>query len=143
MAAIPSHEAMNAAPTPQHIREVFGRYAKGLSDGDTGALVALFAPDGTLEDPIGTAPHLGHEAIARFFDQGFAATGGRILFRPEGDVRINGPHAACAFIATCDRADPPFEVDTLDIARFDEHGRIASMVAIVGPSNFRPVSAPA
>jgi len=125
------------APSPQTIRDVFARYAQGLSDGDTSVLVSLFAPDAMLEDPIGTAPHRGREAIARFFDQGFAATGGRILFRAEGDVRINGPHAACAFVAICDRADPPFEVDTLDIARFDAEGRIASMVAIVGPSNFR------
>ena len=129
------------APSPEHIRDVFTRYAHGLTAGDTAALVSLFAPDATLEDPIGTPPHRGHQAIARFFDQGFAATGGRIVFRPEGDVRINGPHAACAFVAICDRADPPFEVDTLDIARFDAEGRITSMVAIVGPSNFRQAKA--
>jgi steroid Delta-isomerase len=123
-----------------HIREVFRRYASALSEGDTGALVALFAPDATLEDPIGTEPHRGHEAIARFFECGFDATGGRILFRAEGDVRINGLHAACAFVATCDRASPPFEVDTLDIARFDAAGLIESIVAILGPSNFRPLA---
>ncbi len=132
---------MNAPekPSPEHVRDVFARYAQALSEGDTAGLVALFAPDGTLEDPIGTEPHRGHEAIARFFQQGFDATGGRILFRPEGPVRINGPHAACAFVATCDRANPPFEVDTLDIAIFDASGRIKSMVAILGPSNFRPL----
>jgi steroid delta-isomerase len=119
---------------------VFERYAQALGEGDTAALVALFAPHGTLEDPIGTAPYKGHEAIAEFFRKGFEATGGRILFRPEGAVRINGRHAACAFVATCDRADPPFEVETLDIARFDEHGRIESMVAILGSSNFRPLA---
>lgn len=128
-------------PEPAHIREVFARYAQGLTDGNVDAIVALFAPDGTLEDPIGTPPHRGHEAIARFFRQGFEATGGRIRFVPEGPVRINGPHAACAFVAICDRATPPFEVDTLDLARFDGNGRIASMVAVVGPSNFRPLAA--
>ena len=129
--------------TPEHIRAVFERYASGLADGDVAAIVALFAPDGTLEDPIGTPPHAGHEAIARFFRQGFEATGGRIRFVPEGPVRINGPHAACAFVAICDRAPSPFEVDTLDIARFDDEGRIASMVAVVGPTNFRPLAVPA
>src|SRR6476620_2827985 len=129
------------APSPEVVRDVFARYAQALGEGDTAALVALFAPDGTLEDPIGTEPHRGHEAIARFFQEGFDATGGRILFRPEGPVRINGPHAACAFVATCDRADPPFEVDTMDIARFDAAGLIASMLAILGPTNFRMIKA--
>jgi steroid delta-isomerase len=127
------------APSAAHIRAVFARYAAALSAGDSAALVALFAPDGTLEDPVGTPPHVGPVAIGRFFQQGFDATGGRILFRPQGDVRIRGVHAACAFTATCDRAEPPFEVDTLDIARFDPEGRIVSMVAILGPSNFRPL----
>jgi steroid delta-isomerase len=123
--------------SPEHIRGVFAQYAEALGQGDSATLAALFAPDGTLEDPIGTDPHRGRHAIARFFDKGFEATGGRILFRPEGAVRINGPHAACAFVATCDKAKPPFEVDTMDIARFDANGFIASMVAILGPTNFR------
>jgi steroid delta-isomerase len=124
-------------PSPDFVREVFAMYAKALAEGDADALVALFAPEGTLEDPVGSEPHRGREAIGRFFRQGFETTGGRILFRPEGPVRINGRHAACAFVATCDRANPPFEVDTLDIALFDDQGRIESMVAILGPSNFR------
>ena len=134
---------VSEAPSPDVVRDVFARYARALGEGDTEALVALFAPDGTLEDPVGSEPHRGHEAIARFFQQGFDATGGRILFRPEGPVRINGRHAACAFVATCDRASPPFEVDTLDIARLDSTGRIESMVAILGPSNFRRRDKPA
>lgn len=134
---------VSEAPSPDVVRDVFARYARALGEGDTEALVALFAPDGTLEDPVGSEPHRGHEAIARFFQQGFDATGGRILFRPEGPVRINGRHAACAFVATCDRASPPFEVDTLDIARLDSTGRIESMVAILGPSNFRRLDKPA
>lgn len=128
---------VSETPTPEQVRDVFARYARALCEGDTSALVALFAPDGTLEDPIGSEPCRGHEAIGQFFQRGFDATGGRILFRPEGPVRVNGRHAACAFVATCDKANPPFEVDTLDIARFDAQGLIESMVAILGPTNFR------
>jgi steroid delta-isomerase len=135
MDATPQH------PTPEHIRHVLAKYAEALGKGDTQGLVCLFAPDGTLEDPIGTEPHRGHAAIASFFQRGFDATGGRILFRAEGPVRINGSHAACAFVATCDMADPPFEVETMDIARFDAAGQIASMVAILGPTNFRALEA--
>lgn len=126
-------------PDPERIRNVFAAYAHGLSSGDAEGLAALFAPDGVLEDPIGTSPHVGREAIRRFFQVGFDQTGGRILFEPEGAIRIRGPHAACAFIATCDRAQPPFKVETLDVARFDSEGQIVSMTAVLGPSNFHPL----
>jgi steroid delta-isomerase len=126
-------------PNPERIRNVFAAYAHGLSVGDADCLAALFAPDGVLEDPVGTPPHVGREAIRRFFQAGFDQTGGRILFEPEGAIRIRGPHAACAFIATCDKAQPPFKVETVDVARFDSEGQIVSMTAVLGPANFHPL----
>ena len=126
-------------PDPERIRNVFAAYAHGLSVGDADGLAALFAPDGVLEDPVGTPPHVGREAIRRFFQAGFDQTGGRILFEPEGAIRIRGPHAACAFIATCDKAQPPFKVETVDVARFDSEGQIVSMTAVLGPANFHPL----
>lgn len=138
--AVPSSAACASAlgegPDPECVRSVFAAYAHHLSTGDADGLAALFAPGGVLEDPIGTPPHVGREAIRRFFQAGFDQTGGRILFEPEGAVRVRGPHAACAFVATCDKAQPPFKVETLDVARFDAGGRIVSMIAILGPSNF-------
>jgi steroid Delta-isomerase len=126
-------------PDPERIRAVFAAYARCLSYGDAEGLASLFAPGGALEDPIGTPPHVGREAIRRFFQAGFDQTGGRILFEPEGAIRIRGPHAACAFIATCDKAQPPFKVETLDVARFDSEGQIVSMTAVLGPANFHPL----
>ncbi|MGK3990127.1 nuclear transport factor 2 family protein [Sorangium sp. So ce136] len=37
---------------------------------DTGAFVELFSQDGILEDPVGTPPLRGREAIGRFVDAG-------------------------------------------------------------------------
>jgi steroid Delta-isomerase len=128
--------ALDEGPDPECIRGVFAAYARHLATGDAEGLAGLFAPDGSLEDPIGSPPHVGREAIRRFFQAGFDQTGGRILFEAEGAIRIRGPHAACAFIATCDKAQPPFKVETLDLARFDSAGRIVSMIAVLGPSNF-------
>lgn len=125
-------------PTPTHIRNVFRRYAEALSEGDTEKILALFSPDAVLIDPIGTSPHIGREAIHRFFQAGFEQTGGSIRFQPEGDVRVRGRHAGCAFVAICDKATPPFEVDTLDVGEFDDQGLIVRWIAYVGETNFRP-----
>lgn len=125
-------------PTPTYIREVFRRYAEALSEGDSDKILELFSPDAVLIDPIGTAPHVGCEAIRRFFQAGFDQVGGSIQFHPEGDVRIRGKHAGCAFVAICDKAVPPFEVDTLDVGEFDDQGLIVRWIAYVGETNFRP-----
>lgn len=35
---------------------------------DRSGWVGLFAPDGRVEDPVGSRPHVGHHQIGRFFD---------------------------------------------------------------------------
>lgn len=135
----PEHDTAAHTPSPEQICRVFAAYVRCLSAGDALGLAALFAQDGRLEDPIGTPAHVGREAIRHFFQAGFDQTGGRILFEPEGAVRIRGSQAAAAFTAICDRAQPPFRVETLDLARFDAEGQIESMVAVWGPSNFHPL----
>jgi len=126
-----------ARPVPAHIRSVFARYVAMLQVGDAEGIAALFSPHAVLEDPVGTPPHVGQEAIRSFFQTGFNETGGRIRFEPEGEIRISGEHAACAFVAICEDAPEPFEVATIDFARFDAEGRIVSWIAVWGPENFR------
>lgn len=120
---------------PETICAVVARYAQCLCDGDLEGIVALFATDAVFEDPIDTPPYIGSARIREFFRAAFSQTGGRILFVPEGAVRIRGNHAACAFTATCDRISPGSVTQTMDIFRFDETGRIVSLIAIWGESN--------
>lgn len=122
-------------PSAEHIRLVFERYAKYLSEGNVDKIVLLFSPDAILEDPVGTPVHRGREEIRNFFQRSFEQTGGRILFTQEGAVRIHRQHAACAFIAKCDQVTPSFQTETIDIARFDEEGLIVSWLAIWGETN--------
>jgi steroid delta-isomerase len=123
------------------MRDTVLRYFSLFADGDVEGIVALFAPDAVIEDPVGGAPIAGAEALRGFFASGFAYVGGRILFRPEGAVRIAGNFAACAAIATCDRANPPFFTETLDVMEFNDAGKIISMKAYWGPSNAHALGA--
>lgn len=123
------------APQPEVICAAVARYAQCLCDGDLDGIVALFAPDAVFEDPIGTPACIGTGEIREFFRSALQQTGGRILFVAEGAVRIRGQHAACAFTATCDRANPMSVTQTMDIFRFDGEGRIVSLVAVWGEYN--------
>lgn len=100
-------------PSPEHMRDAVLTYFASFAHADVDAIVALFADDAVVEDPVG----------------------GGYAFVPEGNVRIAGNHAACAAIATCDKADPPFRLETLDVMTFDEAGKIVAMKAYWGPAN--------
>ena len=49
------------------VREIVVRYFDAaLNELDVKVFVSLFTPDGVLEDPVGTPPHQGREAIHQF-----------------------------------------------------------------------------
>jgi steroid Delta-isomerase len=125
-------------PAPEHMRDVMLRYAERLSVQDIDGIMALFAPDAVLEDPIGTEAKRGHDAIRAFYLEGFAQTANTMTMTAEGAVRVAGNEAACAMIVRCRMGDTAYRVETLDTMVFDEEGRIKSMRAHVGPLNFHP-----
>jgi len=124
-------------PGPDHIRSVFERYGVLLTAGDTDAIVALFAPDAVVRDPVNGPEHRGHAAIRAFYQSGFDAMGGGIRMTLDGNVRIAGRHGAAAFVARTVNHSEIFETDTLDVMLFDDDGRILAMDAYWGPTNFR------
>lgn len=56
--------------------------------GDRKTWVGLFAADGCVEDPVGSAPHCGVAAIGRFYDTFIGPRG--IRFHPDVDIVV-GP----------------------------------------------------
>jgi len=124
----------------EHMRDTMLRYAKLLSARDLDGILALFAPDATLEDPVGSTPLRGHAALRQFYLEGFERTEGTMRMKPEGSVRVAGNEAACAMIVSCRVDEQALRVETLDTMVFDHAGRITSMRAHVGPLNFHPES---
>ncbi len=55
-------------PTKEAVRALLERYARAMSSRDREAWLDCFADDATQEDPVGTPPNVGREAIGRFFD---------------------------------------------------------------------------
>ncbi|MFN8645035.1 MAG: nuclear transport factor 2 family protein [Candidatus Binatia bacterium] len=110
--------------TADHIRAVFARYCALVSRGDADAIAQLYAPDATVEDPVGSPPHRGRAAIRAFYQ----ASAGAVRLELEGRVRVAG-HAGAAAMVARPAADPSLRIETLDVMTFDDAGLITAMCA--------------
>ena len=88
-------------PASGRIRELVARYLATFATGDIEGRVALFAPDASFEDPVGTSPMIGHDALRAFFSQGSAMKMSAELDR----IAICGNEAAYAFRARLDAGE--------------------------------------
>lgn len=120
-----------------HIRGVFERYVKHLSAGDVEGVVAMYHDDATVEDPIGSEPHRGREAIRRFY----AASAGHFAMKLTGPVRVAGHEAAAPMRVLLGPEGARKAIDVIDLMTFDEGGAITSMRAFWSPDDIRPATA--
>jgi steroid delta-isomerase len=128
-----------AAPTPEEMTAAVHAYVAAFEQGDPAAARDLFAADGTVEDPVGSPPHRGHDAIEAFYAQTMA-TGAKLHL--DGPIRVAGNAAAFAFSARLTIDGAPHRIDVIDVFEFDGAGKVASMRAYFGPANFSNGAAP-
>jgi steroid delta-isomerase len=96
-----------------------------VADGTAAEIAALYAPDAVLEDPVGSAPLHGREAI-----QGFYATIESLKITTElKTIRTAGGEAAFHFRIDTDTGAGVAIMEPLEVMTFDEDGLISSMRA--------------
>ncbi|NCN83571.1 MAG: steroid delta-isomerase [Sphingomonadales bacterium] len=118
--------------TPEYMQQIVDRYLVAINAGDMAAVMALYADDASVEDPVGTEPKRGDE-ILQFYTNAFS---GGAKVELTGPVRISAKAAAFPFRAEITRADGPvIIVEVIDIFEFDPAGKIAKMTAHFGPAN--------
>jgi steroid delta-isomerase len=120
-------------PTPETMTAAVHAYVAAFDRSDPAAVRDLFAAEATVEDPVGSPPHVGHEAIYNFYAKSME-TGAKLHL--DGPVRIAGNSAAFAFSVKLAMGDVPLKIDVIDIFEFDEAGKVRSMRAYFGPTNF-------
>lgn len=111
----------------REIRDVVEQYVKLVGAGPTEDIVALYAPDAVIEDPIGTEPKQGHEAIREFYNV-IASLERETSLAPE-TVRIAGNHAAFVFTLITKAGGQRMTLSPIDVMEFDTEGRIIRMRA--------------
>lgn len=118
----------------QLIRQRMARYVELVDAGDIDGILALYADDAVVEDPVGASPLVGRVAIERFYRDGL----GRANARAEltGPVRVAGNGcAAMPFRVDLDWGGQPCSIHVIDVMEFDAEGRIRSMKAYWGEDN--------
>ena len=119
-------------PCPERMEAAVHAYVDAFARSDADAVALLFAEDATVEDPVGSPPHVGRDAIRAFYG---ASMGTGAKLELHGPVRIAGPYAAFAFSVLLHFQGKDQRVDVIDTFRFDEDDKIVEMKAYFGPTN--------
>lgn len=107
------------------IRSTVQRYLDLVADGTAAQIVALYAEEATLEDPVGSDVLRGREAIGTFY----AGLEGLPMTTELVTLRTCAGHAAFHFEVVTDTGDMKYRMAPLEVMTFDDDGLITSMRA--------------
>ncbi|OBF36254.1 steroid delta-isomerase [Mycobacterium sp. ACS1612] len=113
--------------SPEDNAKTVNRYLETVSQGRPDDIAALYAEDGTVEDPVGGEVHIGRQAIRGFYQavEGANSTTEMITLRALGNE--------AAFFWKLNIHGMTLEI--ISTMTFDDEGKIASMKAYWGPEN--------
>ena len=114
-------------PSPEQVRATVDAYVDAYARNDKDAFLALWAPDGVLEDPVGTPVHQGPEALGAFWD-GARELADRIELVPRS-VIVAGGEAAMVFDIHAHIGEGGMAIEAVDVMRIDDDGRLVSVRA--------------
>ncbi|MGO4313173.1 steroid Delta-isomerase [Pseudomonas sp. KB_15] len=112
----------------QHVQESMARYVELVDAGDIDGILALYAKNATVEDPVGHAPLQGIDAIARFYREGLGSI--KVSATRTGPVRATlSGCGAMPFRVDMEWGGQPCSLHVIDVMEFDVDGKIRSMKA--------------
>lgn len=110
------------------MKQTVENYIKFISNDDIESIRTLYAENGTVEDPVGSVPHEGIEAIMKFYGN---MKGMGVKLALTGNIRVAGRSAAFPFQAKIG----PVTMEIIDVFEFNDAGKVVSMRAYWGPEN--------
>jgi len=119
--------------TTEHMRDVLARYVDGMTRGDCDGIMALYADDATVEDPVGSEPRRGRAAIAELYRN----AAGKLRLELDGRVRVADRYAAAPMLGY-PHGMAGMVVEIVDVMTFNDDGLITSMRAYWSPDTMRP-----
>ncbi|WP_459956978.1 nuclear transport factor 2 family protein [Nocardia sp. IFM 10818] len=114
-------------------RDVVEQYVKLVATGPTEEIVALYAADAVVEDPIGSELRRGHEKIRELY----AALENLERSTELHTVKVNGKHAAVSFTLVTTFNGQRMTLAPIDVMEFDGDGKIVLMRAYWGPEDLK------
>lgn len=129
---------IETVPPQAAMKAALQAYVDRTNAGDAAGLVALFAPDAVIEDPVGSPIKAYAEFPAWFGDS--VAFGAQIT--PVAPIR--GSHGNAAALVFDVEFTPPggerLRIRSLDVCTFDDNGQITSLRAYWGPDDVGPAA---
>ena len=120
----------------EQIRAVYDRYPELFCKGDLDGIVALYAEDATIEDPIGSEIHVGHAAIRAFY----ATSAGSVTLKRTGPVCVAGNEAATLLAIVMGEGAGRKALDIVSTMKFRDDGLVESMRAYWSFDALRPAT---
>ena len=112
-------------------------YVRCLTESDLEGLLDLFADDAAIEDPVGTDWREGKEVLRTFYAE---ACQGVEKAELTGNPRVAGNEVAFPFNVTAGAPGQQVVINIIDIFKFNDDGKIATMRAFWGGDNVSPVT---
>jgi len=113
-------------------------YVAAHSGRDLDGIVALFAADAVVADPVTDPEHVGRDAIRAFF-AGTHELADSIDLQITGPIRAVGEWAAVPMRAVSTLGEMKVAVDIIDVFTFGDDGLISDMRAYWDPASLTPV----
>jgi len=123
---------------PAQVRAVVENYVRAFNTSDVDLYVSLFAPGGTVEDPVGSPPVRGAANLASFFEGVTGSTSLNLDLRPE-NLRISGNHVAFPMYVRATSGGTRFELSVIDTMDLDAEARILALRAYYSASDVKPL----
>ena len=119
----------------EHQKSVVNDYIRLMTAGDWQSVANLYAQNATVEDPVGTEPVRGIEAITAFYKKN---TDPSVALKLDllGAIRVAGKEAAFPFSVVLTLNGKRMRIEVIDVFKFDAQGKIVSMKAYFSPENF-------
>ena len=105
------------------VADTVNRYVELLANGSADELAALYTPDATVEDPVGSGVRHGHDEIRELY------SGVEKQDRTVLSLHVNGDEAAFLARLTVITGETRTRIDGIDVMTFDDEARITSMRA--------------
>ena len=120
-------------PTEQVMKAAMQEYIDAFNRVDTDGVVALYADDATVEDPVGSPVKSGKSAVADFYKMAMKTGAKLALAAP---IRAShGNSAAMAFDVQLNMPQGRAVIRVIDVMTFNDAGKFSSMRAYWGPSD--------
>lgn len=117
----------------QQKRAAMQEYIDAFNRGDADAVIDLYSDDASVEDPVGSEPKVGKQAIAEFYRYSVGLGAQLSLVAP---IRTShAESAAMAFDVAVTLEQGPCLIRVIDVMTFNEAGKFSSMRAYWGPGD--------